>query len=101
MAGENSIGESITEPNEEKTVQILKLEAALSSERKRCADKDKQLQMMEALLGRLQTRLEQAEENLKARCFMGMGHLGYLWLPILPIWNFKSGIGTSRYGRLL
>lgn len=65
MAGENSIGESITEPNEEKTVQILKLEAALSSERKRCADKDKQLQMMEALLGRLQTRLEQAEENLK------------------------------------
>jgi len=66
MAGENSVGESITEPNEEQTVQIQKLEAALTSERKRCADKDKQLQMMEALLGRLQTRLEQAEENLKA-----------------------------------
>lgn len=46
-------------------MQIQKLEAALTSERKRCADKDKQLQMMEALLGRLQTRLEQAEENLK------------------------------------
>ena len=76
MAGENSVGESITEPNEEQTVQIQKLEAALSSERKRCADKDKQLQMMEALLGRLQSRLEQAEENLKAR-WWGRATIGY------------------------
>ena len=61
MAGENS-GDHVTEPE---TVQIQKLEAALASERKRCADKDKQLQMMEALLGRLQSRLEVLEDNLK------------------------------------
>ena len=45
--------------------QIQKLESALASEQKRCADKDKQLQMMEALLGRLQSRLELLEDNLK------------------------------------